>query len=81
MDPVVVKDDAGAAHQAIRGAIGKLKRAVATALAKHDSMRNTALSKDSGSTQTPTFSAATVLAEGQPTQVRFLPIRLASYSA
>ena len=81
MDPVVVKDDTGTAQQAIRGAIGKLKREVATTLAKHDSMRNTALSKDSGSTETPTFSAATVLSEGQPTQVRFLPIRLASYSA
>ena len=48
MDPVVVKDDAGAAHQAIRGAIGKLKRAVATALAKHGSRQNTELPTDPG---------------------------------
>ena len=35
-DPVVVKDRAGNAHQAIHGAVGKLKRAVATVLEKHD---------------------------------------------
>ncbi len=35
-DPVVVKDQAGSAHQAIDGAARKLQRAVATALAKHD---------------------------------------------
>ena len=46
MDPVVVKDHAGTAHQAIQGAISKLKRAVATALAKHDSRRNTELPTD-----------------------------------
>ncbi len=39
MEPVVVKDHAGNAHQAINGAVGKLKRAVTTALAKHDSWR------------------------------------------
>ncbi len=33
-DPVVVKDRAGSAHQAIAGAASKLKRAVATVLAK-----------------------------------------------
>lgn len=38
-EPVVVKDHAGSAHQAIQGAVGKLKRAVATALAKHDPRR------------------------------------------
>ena len=48
MDPVVVKDHAGTAHQAIQGAIGKLKRAVATALAKHDSRRNAELPTDPG---------------------------------
>lgn len=42
MEPVVVKDHAGSAHQAIHGAAGKLKRAVATALAKHDSRRGAA---------------------------------------
>ena len=46
LEPVVVKDHAGTAHQAINGAVGKLKRAVATALAKHDSHRNTALPGD-----------------------------------
>jgi ribosome-associated translation inhibitor RaiA len=34
---VVVKDHAGSAHQAIDGAVRKLKRAVAAALAKQDS--------------------------------------------
>jgi len=41
-EPVVVKDHAGNAHQAIHGAVGKLKRAVTTALAKQDARRNTA---------------------------------------
>ena len=35
-EPLVVKDRAGNAHQAIQGAVGKLKRAVATVLEKHD---------------------------------------------
>ena len=35
-EPVVVKDRAGNAHQAIHGAAGKLKRAVTTVLEKHD---------------------------------------------
>lgn len=48
IDPVVVKDHAGTAHQAIQGAISKLKRAVATALAKHDSRRNAELPTDPG---------------------------------
>ena len=39
LDPVVVKDHAGNAHQAIRGAVGKLQRAVSNALAKHDPRR------------------------------------------
>ena len=33
---VVVKDQAGNAHQAIEGAVRKLKRAVATVIDKHD---------------------------------------------
>ena len=41
--PVVVKDHATNAHQAISGAVGKLKRAVATVLAKQDSHRSTAI--------------------------------------
>jgi ribosome-associated translation inhibitor RaiA len=39
-DPIVVKEHAGSAHQAISGATGKLKRAVATALDKHDPRRS-----------------------------------------
>lgn len=35
-EPVVVKDRAGNAHQAINGAVGKLKRAITTVLEKHD---------------------------------------------
>lgn len=35
-EPVVVKDRAANAHQAINGAVSKLKRAVATVLEKHD---------------------------------------------
>ena len=46
LEPVVVKDHAVTAHQAIQGAVGKLKRAVATALAKHDPRRNAALPND-----------------------------------
>ena len=34
--PVVVKDNAGNAHQAIEGAVRKLKRAVTTEIEKHD---------------------------------------------
>jgi ribosome-associated translation inhibitor RaiA len=45
-DPVVVKDHAGNAHQAIQGAVAKLKRAIATVLEKHDPRRNTAISGD-----------------------------------
>lgn len=44
-DPVVVKDHAATAHQAINGAVGKLKRAVATALEKHDPRRGDGLSQ------------------------------------
>jgi len=36
LEPVIVKDHAGSAHQAIDGALHKLKRAVESALAKHD---------------------------------------------
>ena len=38
-EPVVVKDHAATAHQAINGAVGKLKRAVTTAFEKHDPRR------------------------------------------
>jgi ribosome-associated translation inhibitor RaiA len=45
-DPVVVKDRAASVHQAINGAVAKLKRAVATVLEKHDPRRNTPLPVD-----------------------------------
>ncbi len=35
LEPVIVKDHAASAHQAIQGAVDKLKRAVATAIDKH----------------------------------------------
>jgi ribosome-associated translation inhibitor RaiA len=44
-DPVVVKDHAGTAHQAINGAVGKLKRALATTLEKNDPRRGEGLSE------------------------------------
>jgi ribosome-associated translation inhibitor RaiA len=42
LDALVVKAHAPNAHQAIEGAVRKLKRAVATALAKHDPRRHAA---------------------------------------
>lgn len=36
VEAVVVKDQAASAHQAIEGAVRKLKRAVGTTLGKHD---------------------------------------------
>ena len=45
-DPVVVKDHAGNAHQALQGAVGKLKRAIASVLEKHDPRRDAAVSGD-----------------------------------
>ena len=45
-DPVVVKDRAGSVHQAINGAVGKLKRAVSTVLEKHDPRRTQGLPAD-----------------------------------
>ena len=44
-EPVVVKDRASNAHQAIHGAVGKLKRAVATVLEKHDPRRDAPLNQ------------------------------------
>lgn len=44
-DPIVVKDHAGNAHQAISGAVGKLKRAIATVLDKHVPRRGEGLSE------------------------------------
>lgn len=39
LDPVVVSEHAGTAHQAIHGAVHKLERAVGTMLGKHDPRR------------------------------------------
>ena len=39
LEPVVVSDHAGTAHQAIGGAVGKLQRAVASVLEKHNPRR------------------------------------------
>ncbi|MEO8310523.1 MAG: HPF/RaiA family ribosome-associated protein [Caldimonas sp.] len=36
LEPVVVKDRAGTAHQAIQGALRKLERSLASAFEKHD---------------------------------------------
>jgi ribosome-associated translation inhibitor RaiA len=44
-DPLVVTDRSGTAHQAINGAVGKLKRAIATALDKRDPRRSDGLGK------------------------------------
>jgi ribosome-associated translation inhibitor RaiA len=40
LEPVVVTDKAATAHQAIHGAIGKLERAIGSAIGKHDSRRS-----------------------------------------
>jgi len=40
MDPIVVKERAGTAHQAIHGAVRKLERALGSALGKHDPRHN-----------------------------------------
>lgn len=39
LEPVVVTDRAGTAHQAIHGAVVKLERAVSSAFGKHDPRR------------------------------------------
>lgn len=36
LDPLVVKERAGTAHQAIHGAVRKLERALSSAIGKHD---------------------------------------------
>jgi hypothetical protein len=36
LEPVVVTDRAGTAHQAIHGAVGKLERALRSVIGKHD---------------------------------------------
>lgn len=42
LPPIVVKDHAANSHQAIHGAVDKLKRAVATAIEKQDPRRHAA---------------------------------------
>ena len=46
LEPVVVKDHAGTAHQAIHAAVNKLKRAVISALSKQDLRRNAPMPDD-----------------------------------
>jgi len=48
LEPVVVKDHADTAHQAIHAAVHKLKRAVISALSKQDVRRNAPMPDDSG---------------------------------
>ena len=53
LNPVIVKERAGTAHQAIHGAVGKLERALSSALGKHDPRRKAQLlscEKDFGDT-------------------------------
>ena len=40
LEPIVVKDHAATGHQAIHGAVTKLKRAIATAIEKHEPRRS-----------------------------------------
>ena len=40
LNPVIVKEHASNAHQAIAGAVDKLKRAVSSAIEKHDTRRH-----------------------------------------
>ena len=42
MEPLVVKEQAATAHQAINSAVVKLKRSITTALEKHDPRKNVA---------------------------------------
>ena len=46
LEPVVVKDHADTAHQAIHAAVSKLKRAVTTALSKQEARRHASLPDD-----------------------------------
>lgn len=48
LEPVVVKDHANTAHQAIHGAVAKLKRAITTAVEKHEAHRTNRLGKSHG---------------------------------
>ena len=69
LEPVVVKDRSGNAHQAISGAVSKLKRAVATVLEKREPGRHAAASNDvgygeaAGNDEEPALPVATARAE------------------
>ena len=56
LEPVIVKDHAGTAHQAIHAAVGKLKRAVITALSKQEARRHASLPDDPALDETDDFS-------------------------
>lgn len=45
LEPVVVKEHAATAHQAIQGAVTKLKRAIATSIDKHAPKRGVGVSE------------------------------------
>lgn len=51
MDPVVVKDQANTAHQAINGAVAKLKRAITTVVDKHEAHRHSRPGKGGNATE------------------------------
>lgn len=51
LDPVVVKDQANTAHQAIHGAVAKLKRAITTVIDKHEAHRHARPGKDGNTTE------------------------------
>lgn len=53
LEPVIVKDHAGTAHQAIQGAVDKLKRAITTTLGKHSPRHDTALPGEPGAMEVP----------------------------
>jgi hypothetical protein len=48
--PVIAKDKAATSHQAIQGAVGKLERAIAHAIGKHEPGRAKASREESSST-------------------------------
>jgi len=51
LDPVVVKDQANTAHQAINGAVAKLKRAITTVVDKHEVHRHSRPGKGGNTTE------------------------------
>ena len=51
LDLVVVKDQANTAHQAINGAVAKLKRAITTVVDKHEAHRHSRPGKGGNTTE------------------------------